>query len=174
MPSAVKASWTTMAELAPATVSNPYRGPWATLLATISATFGPGISIRIATAPAKARKRFVSTNALSSFGAPLRRGSSSPYFRAIAIRFAKSERPSSRALAVARLTHASLVASRGQRGPASRRQAKRSLELPAQMALIGKADGGRDPGERLAGRDQAAGLRQTAHQQKAVRAGGES
>ncbi len=39
-----------MARLVPATVSRPYFAPEATLLETIRATFGPGISIRTVTA----------------------------------------------------------------------------------------------------------------------------
>jgi len=53
MPSAVSMSWSTIAVAVPATVSSPYRGPYATLLATISATLGPGISINTVTAAMK-------------------------------------------------------------------------------------------------------------------------
>ena len=54
-PSTVSARWTTTALLVPATVSRPNRVPWATLLATIRATLGPGIRIRTAEAATKAR-----------------------------------------------------------------------------------------------------------------------
>lgn len=53
MPSAVSASCSTMAEVVPATVTSPWRGPCETPFATISATFGPGISIRTSTARTK-------------------------------------------------------------------------------------------------------------------------
>ena len=46
---------TPVALLVPATVSRPNRVPWATLLATIRATLGPGIRIRTAEAATKAR-----------------------------------------------------------------------------------------------------------------------
>jgi hypothetical protein len=54
-PSAVRQSWTTTALLVPATVSNPKRVPRATLLATISATFGPGMRMSTAVASTKPR-----------------------------------------------------------------------------------------------------------------------
>jgi hypothetical protein len=54
-PSTVSESCTTTALLVPATVSKPKRAPWATLLATMSATLGPGITIRTTQASTKAR-----------------------------------------------------------------------------------------------------------------------
>ena len=58
MPAAVRPSCTTIAAAVPATVSNPNRVPQATEFATISATFGPGISIRMLVARMKAIRRF--------------------------------------------------------------------------------------------------------------------
>jgi hypothetical protein len=52
----VSASWTTTPLAVPATVSRPKRVPCATLLATIRATLGPGITISSAVAATKARK----------------------------------------------------------------------------------------------------------------------
>jgi hypothetical protein len=54
-----------MAELVPDTVRRPVRGPQATLLATIRATFGPGIRITRVTVAMKARRRCGSIIGLS-------------------------------------------------------------------------------------------------------------
>jgi len=51
----VRVRCTTTAVLVAATVSRPKRVPCATLLATIRATLGPGITIRITVAAMKAR-----------------------------------------------------------------------------------------------------------------------
>src|SRR5580704_19199388 len=56
-PSTVSESWTTTALLVPATVSNPKRAPWATLLATIRAALGPGITIQRGGYPARHHAR---------------------------------------------------------------------------------------------------------------------
>jgi hypothetical protein len=55
MPSATTASWSAIAKLVPASVTNARRGPCARLLATKSVTFGPGIRISTAVATTKAR-----------------------------------------------------------------------------------------------------------------------
>ena len=54
-PAATTTSWTITPRFTPAIAIRPMRAPYVRLVPTISATFGPGVAIRIAVAATKTR-----------------------------------------------------------------------------------------------------------------------